>query len=351
LRFEFSLAGIPIGRRDGYNASERPWEVEVTLNTGIGRVYLAVSLSLVVASASMAQGSAAPGARSSAAESSQDEVQAESRVVTYIRDHLEPGKPLIVTDLYNTVFTQPAERQALDKLYRAFFRIPLFVAQYQEKFGHPPTLKTIAEQFDLRAPGAADVLLRVMESDPRVPKFMTRDSGTGEITKVDVAAIRADQRFGAQLQHQLAGWEGKPAPPFALVGINGDKIDSATLAGKTVLLYVWFTGCPPCIQESPVLVGLDHQFSGKGLVIVGANADRILGLSYTDATRTRYLSEHKMNFPVGHWSGEANTAYGGISIFPTLFLVDSKGIIRGHWVGFTSASELRAAVEKAISSS
>lgn len=323
------------------------------LERRIGRIGLALSASLVLVATGLAQrqSSTANTKSSGGTSSSQDELQAEVRVVDYIRDHIEPGKPLVVTDLYNTVFKQPAERQALDKLYRAFFRIPLFVAQYQEKFGHPPTLKTIAEQFDLRAPGAADVLLRVMESDPRVPQFLTRDPATGAITKVDVAAIRTDQQFGAQLQHQLAGWEGKPAPPFVLAGINGDKIDSASLAGKVVLLYVWFTGCPPCIQESPVLVALEHRFSGKGLVIIGANADRILGLSYTDETRKRYLTEHKIEFPTGHWSGEANTAYGGISIFPTLFLVDSKGIVRGHWVGFTSDSELSSALEKVISGS
>jgi thiol-disulfide isomerase/thioredoxin len=325
----------------------------VRLERRIGRIGLALSASLVLVATSLAQrqSSTANTKSSGGAPSSQEEVQAEVRVVDYIRNHLEPGKPLVVTDLYNTVFTQLADRQALDKLYRAFFRIPLFVAQYQEKFGHSPTLKTIAEQFDLRAPGAADVLLRVMESDPRVPHFLTRDPATGAITKVDVAAIRADQQFGAQLQHQLAGWEGKPAPPFVLAGINGDKIDSASLAGKVVLLYVWFTGCPPCIQESPVLVGLEYRFSSKGLVIVGANADRILGLSYTDENRKRYLAEHKIEFPIGHWSAEANTAYGEISIFPTLFLVDSKGIVRGHWVGFASAAELGGAVEKVISGS
>lgn len=320
---------------------------------GSSRAGLAFLASLFLLATTVARGRsfAGTGQGSEGATSAQDEARAEARVVTYIRDHLEPGKPLIVTDLYNTVFTQPAERRALDKLYRAFFRIPLFVAQYQEKFGRPPTLKTIAEQFDLRAPGASEVLLRVMESDPRVPKFLTRDPATGEITRVDVAAVRADQRFGAQLQHQLAGWEGKPAPPFTLVGINGDKVDSATMSGKAVLLYVWFTGCPPCIQESPVLVALNRQFNPKGLVMVGANADRILGLSYTDEARKKYLAEHKMNFPIGHWSAEANTAYGGISIFPTLFLIDSKGVIRGHWVGFTSSSELGSAIEKVISGS
>jgi peroxiredoxin len=290
----------------------------------------------------------AAGTQTQTAATPASELQAETRVVDYIRDHLQPGQPLLVTELYNKVFTGPAERQALDKLYRAFFRIPLFVAQYQEKFGHPPTLNTIAEQFDLHAPGAADVLLRVMDSDPRVPKFLTRDPKSGEITSVNVTLIRSDPRFGQALEHQLAGWQGKPAPPFNLPAVNGANVDSASLAGKVVLLYVWFTGCPPCLKESPVLVGLDREFRGKGLAIVGANADRILGLSYTNAVRQRYLTEHQINFPVGHWTAEANTAYGGVAIFPTLFLIDAKGMIRSQWVGFASAAELREAIEKMV---
>jgi thiol-disulfide isomerase/thioredoxin len=275
-----------------------------------------------------------------------DRAAAEARVIGYVRDHLKPGQPLVVTELYNKVFTQPAERQALDKLYRAFFRIPLFVAQYQDKFGHPPSLETISEQFDLRAPGAADVLLRVMEFDPRVPKFFSRDPATGQITKVDVALIRSDPRFAQMLAHQLGGWEGERAPAFSLPGLNVARIDSADLAGKAVLLYVWFTGCPPCIQEAPVLVGLNQQLGGRGFEVVGANADRELGLGYTDAVRKHYLAEHHVDFPVGEWTKAADAAYSGISIFPTLFLIDSNGIIRAHWVGFVGAAGLRAAITK-----
>src|SRR5712692_6977092 len=74
----------------------------------------------------------------------------EARILEYIRDHLRSGEPLMITELYNHVFTKPEEHKVLDKLYNAFFRIPLFVAQYQEKVGRPPSLRVIAEQFDLR---------------------------------------------------------------------------------------------------------------------------------------------------------------------------------------------------------
>jgi len=320
------------------------------IGRGCGKIraaWAAVVLSLSVLSATVSVTVPSPNQAGSAALEPQTE--AEARVINYIRGHLEPGKPLLVTQLYNQVFTDPADRAALDKLYRAFFRIPLFVAHYQEKFGRPPTLETIAGQFDLHTPGAADVLLRVMQSDPRVPRFLTRDPKTGEITRIDIAMVRSDPQFGQALEHQITGWEGRPAPAFKLPGLEGGDLESSGFAGKAVLLYVWFTGCPPCLQETPQLVGLSHAFGAGRLEIIGANADRELGLAYADSVRRRYLTEHKVDFPVGHWTREADAAYGGISIFPTLFLIDRRGLIRGHWVGFVKGEELRNAVERVTS--
>lgn len=273
---------------------------------------------------------------------------AETRVLDYIRDHLQPGQPLIVTDLYNRVFTQPDERQALDKLYHAFFRIPLFIANYQEKFGSPPALKVIAEQFDLRSAAAADILLRVMESDPRVPGFLRRDAKTGEISNVDVEKIKANPRFGQVVDHQISGWVGKPATEFTLARLTGGDVRLRDWRGKVVLLEIWFTGCPPCMQETPALVALDRELSPRGLAIIGANADRALGLTYDDGIRQRYVQEHRIEYPLVHWNPELDRAYGGIAIFPTLFLIDQKGLVRAHWIGYVQPDELRKAIMKVL---
>jgi thiol-disulfide isomerase/thioredoxin len=272
----------------------------------------------------------------------------ETRILDYIRHHLRAGEPLLVTDLYNKVFIQPEERKALDKLYSAFFRIPLFVAEYQEKFTAPPSLKVIAEQFDLGTPEAAKVLVQVMEADPRVPRFFTRDQETGEITHVDIDKIRSDPRFGKPLERELTGWEGKAAPNFTLEGLDGGAVDSASLAGKVGVVYVWFTGCPPCMKETPELVALERDLSAHGLAIVGANADHLLGLAYDDSVRRRYIEGQKINFPVVHWTRESNASFGNVSIFPTIFLVNRKGVITRHWVGFVSQQELRQAIAKLL---
>ncbi len=274
---------------------------------------------------------------------------AEARVLDYIRTHLQPGQPLRVTELYNQVFTKPDERQALNKLYNAFFRIPLFVANYQEEYKHPPTLAVIAEQFDLRTPNAADTLLRVMESDPRVPRFLTRDPKTGEIVQVDVEKIKADPKFGQALARQIGGFDGNPAPDLTLEKLGGGNLRLADLQGKVVLLEIWFTGCPPCMQEAPALVSLDHELSSRGLVIVGANDDRNLGLDYDDSVRQRYVQERGINYPIVHWSKESDQAYGGVAIFPTLFLIDRKGTIRNHWIGYVEPQVLRQAIDRTLS--
>ncbi len=271
---------------------------------------------------------------------------AETRVVDYLRAHIAPGQPLPVTELYNRVFTRPDERQALNKLYNAFFRIPLFVAEYQQKFAKPPSLAVISQQFDFHALGTADVLLRLMEADPRVPRFLSRDPKTGEIIHVDVGAIRSDPQFGRALERQLGGWSGQVAPELKLQRLGGGTVDLLALRGKPVLLYVWFTGCPPCLQETRYLVKLASRF--PALAVIGANADQVLGLGYDDGVRERYAQEHRINFPIVAWTREADAAYGGISIFPTLFLIDRRGVIRRQWIGFVSEAELQEGTQAVL---
>lgn len=275
----------------------------------------------------------------------------QAKILTYIREHLKAGQPVRVTELYNTVFTTPEDHAALNKLYKDFFRIPIFVVQYQQRFSAPPSLKTIAEQFALKTPEEADTLLRVMETDPRVPKFITRNPETGEIIKVDVEMIRNDPRFAAGAAHELGGWKGRTAPAFDLVGAGGKHFTTAGLNGKVTLLYVWFTGCPPCMKEAPQLARLQHEFGAKGFEVIGANADDLLGLGISDEARQRYAAKEGIRFPIVRWTRQSDQAYGRISIYPTLFLIGRRGSIAEHWVGFTSPVTLREAISKTLAES
>jgi thiol-disulfide isomerase/thioredoxin len=274
--------------------------------------------------------------------------QAEVRVVEYLKANVKPGQPVVVSELYNTVFTAPEERAALSRLFDTFFKIPLYVAQHFAATRKPPTLREISEQFRFEVPGEADILLRIMESDPRMPRFITRDAATGEITSVDVDGILAHPRFGKALERTITGWEGRPAPALATTTYDGKPVTSEALAGKPHLLYFWFTGCPPCVRTSPLLAELDREYAARGLLIVGLNADRAFELPYTDEDRAAYAKMHHWSFTLAHMTPEVQEAYGSVSVFPTMFFVNAKGTVVRQLVNFQEKGALEEAVKMAL---
>lgn len=269
----------------------------------------------------------------------------EERIVKYLREHVRPGERLIVSDLHNNVFKTPEERKVLDKMFNVFFKIPLFVAQYKASTNQIPTLADIARQFNLPVPGEVAVLLSIMDDDPRVPKFITRDPNTGEIASVDVEAVRKDRRFGQLLERSLAGWVGRDAAPFSLDLLDGTQLLSDDLKRKNYLLYFWFSGCPPCVRIAPHLVDLQKQFAKKNFTVIAVNADRFLELETTNNQIIAYGKKAGFNFPLGHVNRKMHEDYGSINVYPTLFLVDAKGIIRKHYVNYQPLSVLAADVE------
>src|ERR1700756_2563158 len=132
----------------------------------------------------------------------------ETRIVEYLKANVTPGKPVVVSDLYNNVFKTPQEQKVLERLYNTFFKIPMFIVQYNAGSKKIPTLKEISEQFNFTVPGEADVILRIMEADPRVPRFIERDPKSGEITRIDIDRIKASPQFSTIIERTIAGWEG-----------------------------------------------------------------------------------------------------------------------------------------------
>ncbi len=258
----------------------------------------------------------------------------ETRIVQYLREHVKPGQPVIVSDLNNNVFKTPEERKVLERMFNTFFKIPLFVAQYKATTNQIPTVADIARQFNLPVPGEVAVLLSIMDSDPRVPKFMTRNPVTGEITSVDVEAVKKDRRFGQYLERTLAGWVGKDAPPFTMDLFDGKPFVSDQLKGKTYLLYFWFSGCPPCARIAPHMTELQRRFGKRGFTVVAVNADRLLELETTDQQRAAYVKKEGWTFPAGYLNQKMQESYGSVNVYPTLFLVDAKGVIEKQYVNY-----------------
>jgi len=273
---------------------------------------------------------------------------AETRIVEYLKANVTPGRAVVVSQLYNNVFTTPEERQVLNRLFNTFFKIPMFIVQYNTASRKIPTLAELSEQFNFKIPGQADVMLRIMESDPRVPKFLTRDGKTGEITAIDVARVKEHPQFGRALERTITGWEGRPAPPFQITSYSGSALNSQELAGQPHMIYFWFTNCPPCVRTSPLLVELDNKYASQGFKIIAANNDKLLELPYDDATRADYVKKLGIKFPMAHANKEMQEAYGGVSVYPTMFFIDKTGTVIKHFVNFQEKAVLEAAIQAAL---
>src|SRR3989441_3044286 len=273
---------------------------------------------------------------------------AETLIVEYLKANVVPGRAVVVSNLYNDVFKTPEERRVLDRLYSTFFKIPMFIVQYNTATKKIPTLKELSEQFNFAVPGEADVILRIMEADPRVPKFFERSPKTGEITKVDIDTIKASPQFSRVIERTIAGWVGKDAPPFSLTLYDGKPVTSAQLSRQPHLMYFWFTNCPPCVKTSPILTDLYNKYGKQGFKIVGANADKVLELPYDDKVRADYAKKYGFNFTLTHLNAETQQAYGGISVFPTMFFVDKTGTIVKHFVNFQEKPVLEMAIQEIL---
>ena len=271
---------------------------------------------------------------------------AERRILEHVAEILQPGERLLLSALVER-FTADEERRALDRLNDVFFRAPLFLLEFEGREGRLPTLTEISEQFSLYGEEAADIVLRIMESDPRVPKFLSRGED-GALLAIDRDLVMADERFARVVSRSLTGWEGRALPEIAGERFAGGEATVAGMMDDATLVYVWFTDCPPCVQIAPVLQGLHEDLGNDGLTIIGLNADRVLKLPYTDEDRREHLEKGGAGFENLHLTEEARGALGNVNIFPTLFLAGSDGTIVRHFVNFQSREVLEPAVRELL---
>jgi thiol-disulfide isomerase/thioredoxin len=130
----------------------------------------------------------------------------------------------------------------------------------------------------------------------------------------------------------------KPATLWILADLDGNFHRLADYQGKVVILDFWYRGCGWCIRAMPQLKELNDDFKDKPIAILGMNTDRVIydARFVVEKLKLNYLTLRAEGIPeLYHVRG-----------FPTLILIDQKGIVRARHVGFSPT--LREDIAKQI---
>ena len=140
--------------------------------------------------------------------------------------------------------------------------------------------------------------------------------------------------------------DGKVAPAFSLVSLDGKKVSLSDYKGRAVLVNFWATWCGPCKVEMPWFEELQKQYAGQGLVILGLTADPDAGKDEI----AKVAHKSGVTYPILLADDKVEGAYGGVDVLPMSFYIDRNGIVVEETAGLGPKDEIEAHIKKALAS-
>ena len=122
--------------------------------------------------------------------------------------------------------------------------------------------------------------------------------------------------------------KGTPAPNFTLPDLNGKKVSLTDYRGKVVLLNIWATWCPPCVEEMPSMEKLYQEMRGEAFEILAVSLDE----SGAEVVAP-FMKKHKLNFPALIDSAGTLKDLFQTTGIPESLIITKEGIILEKIIG------------------
>jgi thiol-disulfide isomerase/thioredoxin len=164
------------------------------------------------------------------------------------------------------------------------------------------------------------------------------------------------KRLLFEIRHLSVGQE---APEASGNDIDNKPMKLSDSRGKVTLMVFWATWCKPCMEMVPHERALYRRFGGKPFTIVGVNGDMLPDDKFKITTADGKVIDNSAAVHAAiekngiEWRSFRNGTYGianewNVRSWPTVYLIDHRGIIRGKWKGEPTEKELDVVVEKLV---
>ena len=135
-----------------------------------------------------------------------------------------------------------------------------------------------------------------------------------------------------------------PAPPAAFMSLKGERVTTADLRGRVVLVNFWATDCVVCVKEMPRMVATYRKYRPRGFELI-AVAMRHDPPNYVLA----YTEKNALPFRVAlDPMGQLARAFGDVQLTPTTIVIDKRGNIVARILGEPDFEKLDVLIEKKL---
>ena len=158
-------------------------------------------------------------------------------------------------------------------------------------------------------------LSNILLNPPKVDKFFNIEAHIPP----DYKYLEIDKEANIETAFESSPLLNQASPLWKAPDINDNLIDLQELIGKKVIIIdFWYAECYPCIKSLPILEKLSKQYTD--LLILGLNPID------SQASISNFLKKNNITY-TNIKAEESLKAKYFVRNYPTLFIIDKKGII------------------------
>ena len=127
---------------------------------------------------------------------------------------------------------------------------------------------------------------------------------------------------------------------YELRDMDGKSYRVSDYRGKWLIINFWATWCSPCIQEMPELERFYQQ---------NISSAQVWGVTFEDTDKAKirqFVEQLGITYPVLGYGQDPFTGFGTVTVLPTTFVIDKKGLFFHRFEGPISAQDITAVIDQ-----